>query len=205
MLRFLTLWLDPRPRHHEGQEWGVLDNDGPIRDILSSLVRNTNLKELSIIADDYLLETDCLDSSKLLCDVSSFESISNSNHTLERISLARVWSTNRHQTLPTLAEQCLVLNENENKTKVIHNKILQFYFVGEFDISALVNMSVSVLPTIMSQIQGNGKHSATYRLLQCIPELCNVSGRASSYEPANNKWRRMSLVHNSPQCYKHVF
>jgi hypothetical protein len=172
----MLLTLSLNARHLEDQDLSNFDRDESIRDIVASLARNTNLKRISLILDADLLETDIFDSSKLLCDVSSFESISNSNHTLEHISLVGP-STSRHQKLPKLASVCLWLNRNENKTKVIRDKILQFDFVGEFDVSPLVHMSIPVLPTIMSQIQGNDKHSATYRLLQCIPELCNVSDR----------------------------
>ena len=86
-----------------------------------------------------------------------------------------------------LSQQCLLLNKSDNKAKVIHNKIVKFYFVGEFDVHPFAKMPLSVLPEVMSRIEGNDKHSAVYRLLQCIPELCNVSERVSSHQPGNKR------------------
>jgi hypothetical protein len=152
-----------------------------LRDIGASLVGNTHLKRLSIVywhinfdMRDYEYRLDSIDN--LLCDVSSIENIrSNSNQMLESISV-------RGQTLSisTLARQCLKLNsENENKAKVVRNKTLRFYFVGGFEVSPFVNMSLSVMAEVISQIEGDDKQSAVYRLLRCIPELCNVTYRGN--------------------------
>jgi hypothetical protein len=62
-----------------------------------------------------------------------------------------------------IARQCLVLNRNEDKAKVIRYKIMQFYFVGEFDLFPFVNTPLSVLAEVMGQIEGNGKQTALYR------------------------------------------
>jgi hypothetical protein len=91
--------------------------------------------------------------------------------------------------------KCLAL-KNENKSKVICNKILQFYFVGKFDVSPFAGMPVSILPEVMGQIEGNGKQSAIYRLLQCMPELFNVSEQ-KSMEHSGNKRQKRVLVQNS--------
>jgi hypothetical protein len=146
------------------------------RDICASLVGNTHLKSLTIEANKWWeMECfDCFDSENLLCHASSIESIANSNHTLQTISIKIA------QSLSKVAQQCLVLNKNENKAKVIRDKVLRFYFVGEFDVSPFSNMAVSILSEVMSRIEGNDTQSAVFRLLQCIPELCNVSDRASS-------------------------
>jgi hypothetical protein len=90
----------------------------------------------------------------------------------------------------------MLLNENGNKAKVIRNKILRFYFVEEFDVFPFASMALSVLPDVMSQIEEENKHSVMYTLLQCIPELCNVSNRVTS-EHTGNKRRMMVLVHKS--------
>lgn len=79
-----------------------------------------------------------------------------------------------------MATKCLVINENEDKAKVIRDKILLFYFDGDSDPSPFSSMALSVLPEVMSQIRGKNEQSALYRLLRCIPELSNVSSRASS-------------------------
>jgi hypothetical protein len=127
-------------------------------------------------------ELDCFDCEKLLCDASSIEGITNSNHTLEDISIFGEGRSGipTRDPLPTLAEQCLVLNKEVDKAKLIRNKILRFYFVGEFDVSPFVNMPVSVFPEVTSRIEGDDQQSAIYRLLQRIPELCTVSDRVSS-------------------------
>jgi hypothetical protein len=103
------------------------------------------------------------ETSKILCDVSSIQSISNSNHTLHGLSV--------DYELSTLTQQCL------EKTKVARDKIFRFYFVGEFAISPFSGMAISVLPEVMSRIAEQNKHSAIFRLLQHIPELCNDSDR----------------------------
>jgi hypothetical protein len=73
---------------------------------------------------------------------------------------------------------------------VTRNKILQFYFVGEFDLSPFSNMAVSVLPEVLSQIEGTDKLSALYRLLQGIPDLCNVHDRVYSEQSSIKRWKR---------------
>jgi hypothetical protein len=113
---------------------------------------------------------------KLLCDVSSIETIANSNHTLSSIRV--------HEYLSPFPHQCLLFNRNGDKTKVIRDKIMQFYFVGEYNISPFINMPLSILPEVMSSIKGHDKQFAIYRLLRGIPEVCNVSGRECSEQLA---------------------
>jgi hypothetical protein len=136
----------------------------------------------------------CFDFDKLLCNSSSIESISNSNHTLECINIVRVGLSS--VLLPTLTKQCLEFNKNPDKTKVIRDKILWFYYVGQFDVSPFLDMPASILPEIISQIKGKNKFSTVYRLLQSMPYLCNVSHRLSS-EQRGKKRLKMSLV---PHC-----
>jgi hypothetical protein len=57
-------------------------------------------------------------------------------------------------------------------------------------------MPVSVLPKVMSRIEGNDKQSATYRLLKCNPELRNVYNRVS-FGQRSNKRLKMGVDHNS--------
>jgi hypothetical protein len=65
---------------------------------------------------------------------------------------------------------------------VIRDKIRQLYFVGEFDVSPFSDMAVSVLPEVVSHIEGKDKLSAIYRLLQGrLPDLCNPSDRAQIF------------------------
>jgi hypothetical protein len=151
-----------------------------VRDITTSLKEHTHLKKLKLsgLADEYVSS---FDSIKLLCDISSINSIlSSSNHTIERLDVGNG--------LPFLAIICLKLNRNEDKDEVKHQKIFAFYFVGKFDVSPFLTMPVSVLPEVMSQIEGN-KLSAIHRFLCCIPDLCNVSDRVS--KPTGNKRQKI--------------
>jgi hypothetical protein len=91
-----------------------LDAEQAIRDISTSLIQNTTLKDLCI-QTVRLDHRNMFNSDKLLCDVTSIEGISNSNHTLEYLSLPG-------HCLSTLAAMCLMLNRNENKSKVIRDK-----------------------------------------------------------------------------------
>jgi hypothetical protein len=124
------------------------------------------------------------DRDKLLCDVTSIKSLTNSNHTIKDISL--VDNTSGRLTPSTLTHKYLLLNQNEGKAKVLRNKILWFYFVGAFDVSPFSGMAVSI-PEIICQIKGKAKRSAVFKLLKCIPELCNVSDRISSEQPGNKR------------------
>lgn len=156
-----------------------LDGKRAVRDITRSLVGNNHLQDLNII---WMYASYCTDIDKLLCDPSSIQSITNSNHTLKCIQIDRL-------ALSTLADQCLELNMNENKAKVVRDKIFQFYFAGEFDVSPFSNMAVSVLPEVMSQIKGDNKQSGIYRLLMCVQELCNISDRVCSEQHGNKRMK----------------
>jgi hypothetical protein len=155
-----------------------------VREIAESLVENTTLKALEF-ESVRSHERDCFDFEKLLCDASSIQSISNSNHTLERISLLSPYvnqdGVHKRYMLSPFAEQCLNFNQKEDKDKVIRDKIRHFYFVGDFDVAPFSSMAVSVLPEIINQIQGAKKLSAIYRLLQLITELCSGSERKCSH------------------------
>jgi hypothetical protein len=176
-----------------------LDLEQVMRDIAVSLVGNTHLKSLDMVSignhgDDVW---DCFDDyfgHRLLCNASSIWSIiSKSNHTLEleNISFAdfagRPTEGYRSKTLEEL-------NKNDNSDKkemAIRNKILQFYFVGEFDVSPFDSMHISVLPEVMGQIEGNDKQSALYRLLHCMPELSNVAARKHIQQPGNKRQKKI--------------
>jgi hypothetical protein len=132
--------------HMNDEEWKTFCEQ-TTRVISACLVGNTNLKSLSIISPGWQ-GRDCFDSKKLLCDVTSIESIFNSNHTLESIFVSG------HK-LSTVANRCLELNLIKNKAEVIRQNMLQFYFVGEFDLSPFINMPLFVLPQIMSQRFGD--------------------------------------------------
>jgi hypothetical protein len=153
------------------------DFDGAmaLREIAESLVGNTRLKTIELRDNISSYGSESVDEiDDLLCDSSTLEKIRNSNHTLEEIiPTVRVVSTR--------SKECLVLNQNTNKNKVIQNKVMQFYFVGHFDPAPFANMPLSVLPTVMSVgKEASNKQTALFELLRIIPDLCNVSSRSSS-------------------------
>jgi hypothetical protein len=169
-----------------------LDALQAVREITECLQESThsNLRELTLSLGDgfdpsfrtSFDTSDCLDSMKLLCNVSTIESIYNSNHMLQKIDV-------QGHELSAFATKCLELNENEDKAQVVRHKILRFYFTGQYDVSPFVSMPLSVLPEVISQIKGKKKKrmSAIYRLLRCIPELCNISARESTHQSGNER------------------
>jgi hypothetical protein len=166
--------------------------DEAVRNIAASLRDNTHLKELKFHEVDVrtLRSYGNTHFDRLLCDASSIDSIVNSNHVLEVIYHER-------REFSPFTEQCMLLNRNPDKNKVIRDKILGFYCVGEFSVSPFSGMAVSVLPKVLSQFGGNCNLSAIYRLLQCIPDLCNVSDRESC-EQHDSKRLKMSSVSSVP-------
>eukprot|EP00956_Cyclotella_meneghiniana_P022856 scaffold43639_cov15-Cyclotella_meneghiniana.AAC.1 len=71
---------------------------------------------------------------------------------------------------------CLSLNENPDKDKVKREKIARYYFVGDFDVSPLARLPMSVVPSILGMIKCDklDRQSAIFRLLKSFPDLCNV-------------------------------
>ena len=70
-------------------------------------------------------------------------------------------------------------NKNANKQEVSSKKIARYYFVGKFGISPFADMPVTLIPEVLSLIEGGSKNkqSAIFRMLKCNPDLCNVSSR----------------------------
>jgi hypothetical protein len=133
-----------------------------LSEIEASLVHNVKLKSL------YLSIPIQVEFDTLLCNSTSLNGIVNSNHTLETI-----WF---HQS--AIARECLELNKNQNKTQVVQNKIMHFYFVGSFDLAPFASMPLSVLTKVISVGQEmRNKQTAIFELLRGLPELCNVSSR----------------------------
>ena len=150
-----------------------LDYRLAVGEITASLVRNITLKVLAIDLYYYLDEENngvehLFDN--MLCDPLTVESICDgSNHTIECIHQGQ---------LSAQAEECLELNQNEDKRKVAQNKVIQYYFIDNFDLSPLDKMTISTLPQVMSLGRGmSNKHTAIFRMLRSIPELCNDTNR----------------------------
>jgi hypothetical protein len=151
-----------------------LDGHEMVREVTSVLTNNTKLiglrlkwwrEQMSDIAYDYF--------KKLICDQSSIESIYNSNHTLEELILG--------DSCALWIYELSRLNNNKDKAQVVRNKILKYYFVGDFDVMPFTNMPVSVVPEVICRIRSDTKQSlqsAIFRLLKCIPELSNMGNRS---------------------------
>jgi hypothetical protein len=98
---------------------------------------------------------------KLLCDPTSIKSICNSNHTQEDVDPSE----------SKYLFDLLKLNSNVDKAKVASNKILKYYFVGDFGVTPFENMPVSVVREVICWIKLGTKLSAIFRLLKFIPQL----------------------------------
>jgi hypothetical protein len=144
-------------------------------DLSTCLSQNKHLKKLYICSYDPIP----LLKEKLLCDVSSIDTIRNqSNHIIQGIGV--VCSTDYPTANPPMSamlKHCLKLNLRQDKEYVIRKKIFSYYFVGEFDVSVISEMPLSAIPEIISHIQGDDRQSAIYRMLRLIPTLGNVSER----------------------------
>jgi hypothetical protein len=190
-LETLTLWLNPNtatalaallqdPGAKLQHLFFTVFQDTLIKTlILASLVGNTKLRSLKLghgrstqWFDDYFHNA----FDNVLCDYSSLENICNSNHTLETVFRGGTPLHPRYQLqLSALTRDCLELNKIENKNKVIHNKVMRYYFVGDFDVTPFANMPLFFLPKIMSMIKGrSNQQNAVFKLLRAIPGLCNV-------------------------------
>ena len=148
-----------------------------LANIAHSLVVNKYMKLLKICSHPPS-ESDFLDIhisplAKSLCDVSSIENIQSSNHILEKVAVDDDVVEN------PFIEACLRLNRMKNKEQVIQKKIARYYFDGCFDVSPFSSMPISVLPRVLELIEGEVDYrlNATFRMLRCIPELCNLYGR----------------------------
>ena len=113
----------------------------------------------------------------LVCNTSSIEGIINSNHTLENVNRSLCFRLANY----------LKLNQHEDKQFVIRQKIIKYYFKGEFDVAPFVQMNISLIPEVMCIIgeYSYDQLSAIYRLLKAIPNMCGQSGRNDEEEVAN--------------------
>ena len=166
---------------HTNHVPGDLSFDYPraAREITTSLEKNMHLESVyfgpsslspggAFLPPPAIVSQINMDMEKLLCNISTINDIINSNHGISFLCMGNfdpMGNGNVEQ-----LRQCLELNRNEDKAEVIRNKILRFYFVGEYDVSPLAKMSLSVLPEVISQIGGDNKHSAIYRLLRLLTQ-----------------------------------
>eukprot|EP00956_Cyclotella_meneghiniana_P018374 scaffold30535_cov38-Cyclotella_meneghiniana.AAC.3 len=148
-----------------------------IIEIIDVLNRNTRLKTLHLGGR---LRLDMSQVANLMCDALSIEGIHNSNHTLEVLMLECM-------DVAPFVRECLELNKDTNKDKVIRTKIARYYFRGDFDLSPFINMNVKLLPNVMAMIEGDhvSRRDAIYRLLRSIPDLFTYpSGLSRKRKPS---------------------
>eukprot|EP00956_Cyclotella_meneghiniana_P015961 scaffold24882_cov38-Cyclotella_meneghiniana.AAC.2 len=174
------LLADPRSILSEISIFGNIDKER-LSTIAAGLVDNTTLKCMYL--HDY--SEDWSPMIAALCNTSSIERIIASNHTFKEVSSEK-------NNAPILLQDYLTLNEETNKSLVIRTKIARYYFRGDFDISTFASMDVKCLPRMLTMIGGGETNSnavtfrkedaihqvsAIFRLLKCIPDLCNISSR----------------------------
>lgn len=146
-----------------------LDMEWAESEILKSLTQNTKLRDLratSLFQGDGARESFKI----LLCNIASIQSVRQSNHTLQKIMIDYKDVT---------CQQYVELNKNPNKKKVIQEKMMQFYFAGDFDASAIADTPLAILAHILG-LDVQKKQSAVYNILKSVPELCNVLNRKDS-------------------------
>ena len=117
--------------------------------------------------------------SNILCNKTSIMDTYNSNHTLHDVSHD---SQYRHNDLPDDLVSYLVINENQNKTEVARQKILQTHF-SDIDTSnqEFIDMELEVMPTVIewigrpTPIGWRGKSvsglSLLYKIMRKLPDL----------------------------------
>eukprot|EP00956_Cyclotella_meneghiniana_P033491 scaffold96532_cov31-Cyclotella_meneghiniana.AAC.1 len=170
--------------------------DGGVPVITAGLVGNNSLERLGLPKP--LDKDDLKFIGQVLCDKSSIQSIRNSNHTLESIhdtthsiphELEDMFPDDENFPQLIVPDEyspqfivdivdCLTLNKNEDKRKVVRQKIAKYYFVGDFDVSPFDCMPLSAMSEVLSTIGGENQCSAIYRMLKTIPALSmNAKGQ----------------------------
>ena len=173
-----SLLENPRSVLSEIEFIGGVDEEG-LSTIASGLANNTTLKTLDI--EVYDLSFECSNPiAKALCDASSIEGIHRSNHTLQEMNPALLETLHDLEEFDMVSD-CLKNNKNANKQEVIRKKIARYYFIGDYDMSPFADMPVTLIPEVLSLIEGEdiNRQYAIFQMLKCIPELCNVSSRLS--------------------------
>lgn len=169
-----------------------------ILSVAASLDGNTKLKTLRLGVDRD--ETTGLNAfQSLLCDTASIQDIIDSNHTLENIDVYIEQTTNIVP-LPEMVKHCLQLNKNSDKDKVIHQKIATYYFHGNFNMSPIIDMPISLLPRVIGMIgkSESNRLSAIYKLARNIPgfvlEKKNDENTANTYRTDRRKNHESTLL-----------
>ena len=162
---------------------GNAANDVAMVAFVNSLTANTTLEMLEFGSVDTTAFTPVVWDTliNLLCDDTNIERISNSNHTLHDLDL--------HGCVPAPLSVLLGLNQNANKTEVVRQKIINYYFLnGENNMEEFVDMEVNVLPHVIAWTgrDGNG-FSLLYCLVQSMPSLFDPDSKAAKLAAAGSK------------------
>ena len=144
-------------------------NDEAVTNFANTLVGNTCLKTLYLYHQHLSITTRGWDAlANTLCNQNGIVSIYNSNHTLQR-----VLCTNDDDRLPPDLASLLIMNENDNKSEVARQKIVQYYFInGEENMQEFVDMELELLPHAIAWMgQDDTGHSILYQLVRSMPTL----------------------------------
>ena len=140
-------------------------NDETVIGFANVLVNNTSTKTLTLGYSGSpitLMGWEAI--TNVLCNKSSIGNIYRSNHTLQNVG----WVDNRPDDLLSY----LKLNENDNKSEVARQKILQHHFLSgdNINIDEFLDMDMEVLPHAIAWIGRDGTgQSLLFKLVQSMP------------------------------------
>ena len=157
--------------------------------LFHALAENSSLVILTMTFADLGFERSCWEVlGKALCDKSSFDSICNSNHTLEEVKVDA-----RHEFSDLLRSHipCLLsMNMDKNKSEVLRKKLLRYHFSDNIENVDHVfgPLEATLLPHAVAWI-GRDRlgFGVMYKLFHDMPWLCND---CQAYEPSR-KIRRV--------------
>ena len=142
-------------------------NDETVIGFANVLVNNTSTKTLKLGYSGSTITLMGWEAiTNVLCNKSSIDSIYRSNHTLQNVG----WVDNRPDDLLSY----LKLNENDNKSEVARQKILQHHFLSgdNINIDEFLDMDMEVLPHAIAWIGRDGTgQSLLFKLVQSMPTL----------------------------------
>ena len=153
----------------------ILDNE-MLAFFAGDLVTNTTLKTMHIpdFQNNIITAQGWTDLSNILFNVSSIDNIYSSNHSL------RTLGDYSGRGVPEDIVSLLRMNENDNKSEVVRQKIIKYHFLnGDLNMEELVDMEMNVLPKVMSWVGRDG-HGFTlfYKLLQNTPSVFDFDRKA---------------------------
>jgi len=166
-------------------------NDDTLIDFSNALAHNNTLKRLSVEychdegGNDFITERGWEAVSNILCNKTSIMETYNSNHTLHRLGDKDYYDVAE---FPDDLVLLLELNENEDKTEVARQKILQTHFSGSDTTSkmqVLLGMELEMIPAAIAWM-GRPTHndwkgtnvsglSAMFNLMRRLPDLFDSS------------------------------